>query len=239
MNLAIFDIDGTLTETNAVDEICFVQALADAYTLDKINTNWLEYQFVTDSGIIFQIFAERFGRSPDERELVNFKSCLVKLLQAQQDKDASLFAETRGASQALSRLQQETEWAVALATGCWRDSAELKLHAAGIDTKHLPAAFAEDGLSRESILHTAVSHAQESYDQNRFDRVVSVGDGPWDVQAALNLGIPFVGVGCGTRADKLRRVGATHVLENFLDYGHLLDCLREAEVPTVGSGLHR
>jgi len=40
MNLAIFDIDGTLTETNAVDEICFVQAFADAHAITEINTNW-------------------------------------------------------------------------------------------------------------------------------------------------------------------------------------------------------
>jgi len=60
MNLAIFDIDGTLTETNAVDEICFVQAFADAHSITRINTNWMEYRYVTDSGIMFQIFHERF-----------------------------------------------------------------------------------------------------------------------------------------------------------------------------------
>jgi beta-phosphoglucomutase-like phosphatase (HAD superfamily) len=33
MNLAIFDIDGTLTNTNNVDEDCFVKALAEAHSL--------------------------------------------------------------------------------------------------------------------------------------------------------------------------------------------------------------
>ena len=73
MNLAIFDIDGTLTETNAVDEICFVQAFADAHAITEINTNWTEYEYVTDSGIMFQIFDERFGRPPDEDELMRIR----------------------------------------------------------------------------------------------------------------------------------------------------------------------
>lgn len=28
-------------------------------------------------------------------------------------------------------------------------------------------------------------------------------------------------------------VGATHVLESYSDYGQLIGCLREAEVPTI------
>ena len=236
MNLAIFDIDGTLTETNDVDDICFVQAFAEAHSITEINTNWLEYQYVTDSGIMLQIFQERFGRSPDKFELVNFKRCLVNLLEAQWAKDASLFAEISGASRALNRLSGETEWAVALATGCWRDSAELKLKAAGIETEHLPAAYAEHGLSREEILQTAMAHAQRSYGQSRFERIVSVGDGQWDIQAAKNLGIPFVGVGRGERGRRLQQAGATHVLESYSDYQQLLNCLNEAEVPGTGLG---
>ena len=231
MNLAIFDIDGTLTETNAVDEICFVQAFADAHSITEINTDWIQYRHVTDSGIMFQIFQERLGRPPADGELQNYKSCLVNLLETHRSRDSSLFAEISGASRALIRLSQETEWAVALATGCWRVSAELKLKAAGIEAEHFPAAFAEDGLSRETILQTAMSRAQRSYSQSHFERIVGVGDAPWDVEAAGNLGIPFVGVGKGDRGLRLRQVGATHVLEGYCDYQKLIDCLRKAEVP--------
>jgi len=231
MNLAIFDIDGTLTQTNAVDETCFVQAFADALSITHINTNWMAYQCVTDSGIMFQIFHERFGRVPVDGELRNYKSCLVNLLETHRSKDSSLFTEVSGASRALTRLNQETQWAVALATGCWRVSAELKLKAAGIHAEHLPAAFAEDGRSRERILKAAMSRAQESYGQSGFERIVSVGDALWDVQAAGNLGIPFVGVAKGDRGPRLQQVGATHVLEDYSDYDQLIDCLRKAEVP--------
>ena len=36
-NLAIFDIDGTLTESVAVDEVCFVQAFRDVLGIEGIN----------------------------------------------------------------------------------------------------------------------------------------------------------------------------------------------------------
>src|SRR3989442_12080081 len=174
MNLAIFDIDGTLTETNAVDEICFVQAFADAHAITEINTNWMQYRCVTDSGIMFQIFHERFGRTPDDDELRNYKACLVNLLETHRAKDPSLFAEISGAARALSRLNREREWAVALATGCWRVSAELKLKAAGIYTEEFPAAFAEDGLSRERILQTAVSCGGEANGQGWFRKEIKL-----------------------------------------------------------------
>jgi len=80
---------------------------------------------------------------------------------------------------------------------------------------------------------TAVENAQQTYGQSRFERIVSVGDGIWDVQAATNLGIPFVGVGKGEREHSLRQAGATHVLESYSDYRQLINCLEEAEVPTT------
>jgi hypothetical protein len=56
MNLAIFDIDGTLTESVAVDEVCFVQAFWDVLGIERINTNWLDYNFQTDSGLALEIW---------------------------------------------------------------------------------------------------------------------------------------------------------------------------------------
>src|SRR5438552_18700077 len=98
MNLAIFDIDGTLTETNAVDEICFVQAFADAHSITEINTNWMQYRCVTDSGIMFQIFQERFARSRADGDLRDCKSCLVTLLKTYQCSHSSHLAVSPGPS---------------------------------------------------------------------------------------------------------------------------------------------
>ncbi|MBI3191378.1 MAG: hypothetical protein HYZ36_01850 [Pedosphaera parvula] len=50
MHLVIFDIDGTLTETNAVDADCYVRALAEVFGFADVDTDWSTYPHVTDSG---------------------------------------------------------------------------------------------------------------------------------------------------------------------------------------------
>ena len=127
MNLAIFDIDGTLTQTDHVDDICFLQALADAH--------------------------------------------------------------------------------------------------------QITASFADDAPSREDILRSAIAKAKKRYQQTSFARIVSIGDGLWDVRTARNLQFPFLGIGSGAREQRLLQAGATHVLVHFADYRKLMRCLEEAEIP--------
>ncbi len=233
MKLAIFDIDGTLTNTNSVDNECFVKALAEAHAITEIVQDWATYPHTTDSGITLHIFQERFGRNPEETELGKFKCCFVNMLSEQYRSNSSSFAEIAGASIALNRLKRESDWAVAIATGCWRESALLKLRAAKIDIDGIPAAYAEDGLSREEILRAAVSQSVEQYRVSSFEKIVSIGDGLWDVRTARRLNFTFLGIGSGESAAMLHQAGAKHVIEDFADYGQLVRFLNEAEVPTV------
>jgi phosphoglycolate phosphatase-like HAD superfamily hydrolase len=231
VNLAIFDIDGTLTETDQIDEICFVQALADALGITGISTNWAGYPHTTDSAITLHVFQERFNRPPEEIELLKFKTRFVSLLEDHRLNDPSLFAEIVGASCMLGRLNQEPGWRVAIASGSWSVSAALKLKVAGIGLDDFPAAFADDGHSREEILKSAVLKAQLHYQENHFARIVSVGDGLWDVRTARNLRFPFVGIGSEKRGKTLRRAGATHVIRDFTNYSEVISCLAKADVP--------
>lgn len=233
MKLAIFDVDGTLTNTNSVDDECFVQAFADVKEVLGINTNWSEYPHTTDSGIALHIFQERFGRAPHADELLRLKDRFVELLNEQYQSHQELFAEIVGAALALRRLKRESEWAIGVATGCWRASALLKLKVAGIEFDGIPAAFAEDGLSREEILQSVVSQALKNCGQNSFEKIVSIGDGVWDVRAAARLRMSFLGIGDEEGEARLRRAGATHVIEDFSDYDNFLSVLNEAEIPQV------
>lgn len=107
MKLAIFDIDGTLTSTNSVDDECFVKALAEAHASTEIDTDWATYPNTTDSGITLHIFQEKFGRNPEETELGKFKRCFVNMLSEQYRSNSSSFAEIAGASIAINRLNGE------------------------------------------------------------------------------------------------------------------------------------
>src|SRR5258708_34279021 len=117
MKLAVFDIDGALTNTNNVDDECFVKALAEAHAITEIDTDWATYPHTTDSGITLHIFQEKFGRSPAEAELGTFKCCFVNMLIEQYQSKSSRFAEIAGASIALNTLTRDSARAMAVATG--------------------------------------------------------------------------------------------------------------------------
>lgn len=218
MKLAIFDIDGTLTKTDGVDDLSIVKAFFDSHQIADIDTDWTKYKYVTDSGIALEIFTKSLGREPNEKDYSVLKDCFIKNLSEFASKDKSLFAEIPNAKLMLENLKAEIDWAIALATGCYFDSAKLKLKQANINIEDYPNATADDAVSREEILQIAIEKSLKHYRQKEFEKVVSVGDGVWDVKTAKNLGLNFIGIGSGEHAEKLRKEGAEFIIEDFRDY---------------------
>ena len=217
MNLAIFDVDGTLTQTSAVDEICFVRAVTLCFGIATVNTDWTSYEHATDAAVIDALCRQNLGRSPRADEIAAVKKCFRDLLTKAHGESPESFAAVPGAAAVLNRLNGSRTWRTAIATGGWFPSATLKLETAGLSVRHIPAAFAEDGPSREAIVQMAIARACSEYGEPCFDRVVSVGDAVWDVLTAKRLELPFIGIARGVRADTLRSAGARQVLEDFQD----------------------
>jgi len=48
MNLILFDIDGTLTQTNAVDSEVLTDVLQKELDIAYLNNNWTDYKYSTD-----------------------------------------------------------------------------------------------------------------------------------------------------------------------------------------------
>src|SRR6266542_3133577 len=126
------------------------------------------------------------------------------------------FAPIAGADRLLSRLAQGGSHRVSLATGGWRDSARLKMTSAGMCFDDHPAASADDALYRESIMRLSRQRAAERYGES-FACTVYVGDGVWDARACRSVGIPFIGIGMGSRATRLSAEGAVCVFPDFSD----------------------
>jgi phosphoglycolate phosphatase-like HAD superfamily hydrolase len=231
MNLAIFDVDGTLTNTNDIDALCYVRAVDEEFGIDAAGLDWGDYTFVTDIGITHQMFQERFGRAPSDDEIGRLQGRLLRLLEEAHGISPEAFAEVAGAAVALDWLRRQPDWTVAIATGCWQRSARMKLRAARIAADEIPAAFCEDGHSREEVVQAALARALEARRVDTFERVVSIGDGVWDVTTAVRLNLPFVGVRIDGREGALRRRGVTHVVRDYTDTEALLRSLREAQVP--------
>jgi phosphoglycolate phosphatase-like HAD superfamily hydrolase/protein-L-isoaspartate O-methyltransferase len=231
MKLAIFDIDGTLTKTNDVDTQCFVKAFALEFGIENINTDWASYGHTTDSGITLQIFQEFLGRVPKESELSRFQHRFVDLLQECYTGDNTLFAEIPGAAVMLRKLREAEDWAIAFATGGWCASACMKLDNAGLNIGQLPTASADDGISREDIVKTAISRAKAVYAQSDFEKIVCIGDGIWDVLTAVQLQLNFVGVASGEQKIILQDAGVEQIIEDFVNFDSFLEALNTASIP--------
>jgi phosphoglycolate phosphatase-like HAD superfamily hydrolase len=238
MQLAVFDLDGTLTRTTRVDADCYVRAVREAFGIPSIDSDWTKYTHSTDSGITAEIFQNRFRRPPTVDEVAGFKQQFVGLLAQAFRTEPESCREVAGASAALQRLRVDPQWRIALATGSWQASAALKLQTAGLDLEGVPAAYADDSVLREEIVSLARSRALQCYRESDFSRVVYIGDAAWDVRSARRLGIPFLGIGSGRRAERLLRDGASDVLQDFSDFDRLLRGLHEVTVPvSAGAAL--
>ncbi|MDX2177092.1 MAG: haloacid dehalogenase-like hydrolase [Candidatus Sumerlaeia bacterium] len=233
MNLIVFDIDGTLTDTSAVDEELYFAALREAWKVEPEQCAWGAFENVTDSGVAEEIFARGALEWPREEALRRLHQRFIYLMKKEHAANPARFNEVRGAGAAVEGLRRRPNWTVSLATGCWRDSARFKLWASRISLGGIPMACAEDSIRRVEIVKDSIRRAKELADGQEFDRVVMFGDGDWDVRAARELGLPLVGVGSGARAEKLRALGVSHVLEDYSLPAKTEEALKEAQVPAA------
>jgi phosphoglycolate phosphatase-like HAD superfamily hydrolase len=227
--LAIFDIDGTLTDTNGVDDESYRTAVAAAIGVAPDLIDWSNSLHVTDAEI-FRHLCERHGRGqPSEEMMSRARSEFVDLLSATLDEAPHRFTEMAGAANILRRLS-DAGWCVALATGGWGPSARLKLRAAGLAIEEPLLACADDGISRADIVELARRRAESFYGRE-FERVVSIGDGVWDVETAASLHLPFIGIAHGAKADRLRGAGAAVVFPDYTDVRGFVAALSTAPIP--------
>lgn len=188
MNAVIFDIDGTLLESAAVDDALYRKAVRTVLGDVQLRPTLHDYPFVTDTGILQQILADN-ALAAEERLLDEIRSIFVAYLRDHVSAHGP-FAEVAGAQEFLRSLRESPSYAVAMATGGWRQSAEFKLLSAGFDLADIPLATADDHHERTTIMEIALDRMG-----GPFDSVTYYGDGPWDRQACDHLGWEFIAVG--------------------------------------------
>lgn len=215
MNLALFDVDGTLIDSEGVYTGGMIRLLDELFGIRVPSIVWEEYEHVTDTFVISELFRRCLGREPEADELIRYRRAYVDQLNGLRERYPENFREIPGAKAALSRLASRPGWAVALATGGSRDAALTKLRWAGFDVDHLPGGFAEDGVSREDILRAAIARAAAHHGVDGFDRVISVGDGLWDLTTARTMGLEFFAIVSGNNREELVAAGATRLYSGY------------------------
>jgi phosphoglycolate phosphatase-like HAD superfamily hydrolase len=225
MHLIMFDLDGTLVDSTTIDSECYLQALVDVFgfDLDRIDRNWSNYPHVTDAGILQTLCQTELGRDPTRAELSYYQQRFLDLLIIAVKKQP--LQPIFGAKEILDRLNAEPNYAIALATGAWEQTAQFKLQQAGLDNLILPRACSDDAYARVEIMKCAYQRSIEFYQQSQFETVTYVGDGIWDGVASKHLDYHFVGIGTGKRVADLFATGAKYVFPHYQNLAEIMSVL--------------
>lgn len=190
MRAVIFDIDGTLLESAAVDDRLYRAAVQRVLGRVNFRPRLDDYEHVSDSGILAEVLADNgIPREPDPAPDV--LAAFLESLRRHVEMNGP-FTEIPGARAFLDGLRSSPANYVALATGGWQASAELKLRSAGFDLAGLMLSASDSERDRTRIMRAALDRPQAT-----FESITYFGDGPWDRAACERLGWRFVAVGAG------------------------------------------
>jgi phosphoglycolate phosphatase-like HAD superfamily hydrolase len=221
----MFDLDGTLVDSDAVDSQCYLQALVDifGFDLDKIDRNWGNYPHITDAGILQTLCQTELGRDPTVVEISNYQNRFLELLKITVDRQP--LETISGAREILTQLSNDPQYAIAIATGAWQQTARFKLQQAGLDEIVIPMACSDDARARVEIMQCAYNRTIAFYGCSQFETVTYIGDGVWDGIASKHLNYHFIGIGTGDRLKDLLATGAKAVFPNYQNLAQIMNTL--------------
>jgi len=219
VNLLLFDVDGTLTDTSADDDRLFRAALLENLPKDarpvEIGT-WTDFPEVTYPAVARDVITRACNRPAREGEIMLVRKAHAQKWQHALDTGAARITAKPGAREIVDEARRRPKFVAAIATGGWAPTALLKLKAAGFPVDELTIATADDAESRVGILRTAQMVAAAARGVPGFSHIVVVGDGIWDARAASQMPAGFVGVAEAKGAvDTLRAAGAAAVIPHF------------------------
>ncbi len=227
--LIIFDIDGTLLYSNKIDSKCFAESYKIVFGNAFPSIDWRDYPHVTDHTIFGTVFKKQFNRLVTEEELDRFQTDYVQRLEQKRVESPEEFKEVPGARQAVENLLNDDRFAVGIATGGWQRPAAVKLRHVGIDYTNIFDSYADYKVTRDDIINESIANARLQH--NDFQRIVYVGDAIWDVTTTRNMNLPLIGIRLKGDRHVLGNEGATHILQDYSDYGMFLEMVEGAEVP--------
>ena len=194
-NLIVFDIDDTLTKSEDQHLFAYTQAMKD-FGITEINENWKGYTHHTDSHILKENYERNFKDAFSFSFIDRFEAKMAAYML-----ESKKVEEIKGAKAVIEYLLTETEYAISMATGSLLKPAFIKLNQARIKIDEQLVVGANSIYDREGIVTEAIKRAEAFYQVEKFEHIISVGDGLWDLQTARNLGVHFIGIGMKNYAD--------------------------------------
>ncbi|MFJ5774387.1 HAD family hydrolase [Streptomyces sp. NPDC093094] len=209
---AVFDVDGTLADTNHLHVVTWWEAFRQAG--HAVPTHAIHRAIGLGSEDLVAHLLGEDGKAPPAPDEVRDLSTAHKVLYAQYFGRLTALPD---AGRLLRRLADDA-WTVVLATSAGDDELSALRRAIDADDAVEATASADD-VSAGKPAPEPVERALELAGVPA-ERAVFVGDTVWDMQAGTRAGVPCVALLCGgvARAD-LEKAGADAV---FDDPAHLL-----------------
>jgi phosphoglycolate phosphatase len=225
--LVLFDIDGTLLNTQGAGSRAFRRAMMEVYgETGPIDT--YEFHGRTDPQIARELL--RMAGFEDARIDPHFAAlwgAYLKELEVELARAENGVGVLAGVTALLDALHQTGDHLVALLTGNIEPGARLKLGSAGLWGRFDLGAYGSDHERRDHLPAVAVQRALDrSGIHFRGRDVVIVGDTPFDVSCGRSLGVWAVAVATGKHSpQELADAGADVVLPDFSDTERALAAL--------------
>ena len=184
----IFDIDGTLLNSAVTDDRMYRESVVEVFGEVEFRPEMHEYAQVTDLGILLQIIEDN-NLEPAAVSIEGVKNAFFSRMRSFLD-DVGSFDEVPGAKAVLRRIAASENHQLAIATGGWRTSAEMKLESVGFELQNVPVFTSDDHIERTGIMEIALAKLGDN-----FDSVTYFGDALWDQRACHELKWNFRAVG--------------------------------------------
>lgn len=220
--LVLFDIDLTLIRTSR-SGLWAMNAAGRELVGPDFTTDGIEFAGRLDTVIITEALVQS-NVEPTDELIRQFRRCYALHLKQRLDDPGVERSTLPGVETLLGRLQATTGVIVGLVTGNFSDTGRIKLKACGLDPSRFEAcAFAEDATgtppSRDELPPIAIGRCSQRTGMSLpSERVIVVGDTPWDVLCARRNGCRALGVATGVHSpDDLRMAGADMVVPDLRD----------------------
>lgn len=226
--LLLFDIDGTLLDTNGAGAGALLDAAEFVFGVRRNDLPPLDLAGATDGGVIRKLFEDarhEFG----EEKAVAFRECYLQRLHERLQHPKFSGRLLDGVAGLLSHLQGANGFATGLLTGNLRRGARIKLERFGIAHHFADGGFGDDAEHRNDLGPIAVRRMERAMARTFAPaQVIVIGDTPKDVACANAMGARCLAVATGKFGrESLESFGPWIVLDDLADINGVLGLLSE------------